>query len=445
MNHTFLNDECSKSELDLVRKPLIQTAIEGSTWDKIEPSNNWDSNSTLEFIISGSNDKYIDLSSIQLFLELSITKNDKTGLPADVPVSVTNNLLHSLFKNIETRINTSTVSNYSDKYPYKAYFENLLGYNQESKKILLRGDCWFKDTDGDFDTFLIKDDKDDKSVVTRRANTGFISRNLVISDGKPFELCGNLHLDICTADKLILNNNDVTLLLKKHDNSFIFLGDTNICKDFRINYLKAHILIRRVQVAPSVMLANTFSLEKLPAQYPLKRVEIKDIVGEFKSTTASFKNIATGTMPIRVVVGFVETEAFSGKFEKNPYNFQNFGIKSAELKVNSKVLPFSSKLEFNFKAKNYFQAYSTLFKCIKDAPNDISYEEYPNGNFILAFNLSPDLCTENHLSLSQDGRLELKIELDAALDKSITGIFYLEYDNLLQLTKQGSLILDYTA
>jgi len=158
MNHTFLNDECSKSELDLVRKPLIQTAIEGSTWDKIEPSNNWDSNSTLEFIISGSNDKYIDLSSIQLFLELSITKNDKTGLPADVPVSVTNNLLHSLFKNIETRINTSTVSNYSDKYPYKAYFENLLGYNQESKKILLRGDCWFKDTDGDFDTFLIKDE-----------------------------------------------------------------------------------------------------------------------------------------------------------------------------------------------------------------------------------------------------------------------------------------------
>ena len=88
-------EECSKAELDISRKQPVQTAIERSTWDKIEPTNSWDKNTIIEFIISGSNDKYIDLSQVQLFLEFKILKNDVDELPINVPVSVVNNLMHS--------------------------------------------------------------------------------------------------------------------------------------------------------------------------------------------------------------------------------------------------------------------------------------------------------------------------------------------------------------
>jgi hypothetical protein len=62
---------------------------------------------------------------------------------------------------------------------------------------------------------------------------------------------------------------------------------------------------------------------------------------------------------------------------------------------------------------------------------------------LLAFNLSPDLCND-HLSLNKDGKLELKIVLEKATQKSITAIFYLEFDNLFQIQKSGTLNLDYT-
>ena len=67
------------------------------------------------------------------------------------------------------------------------------------------------------------------------------------------------------------------------------------------------------------------------------------------------------------------------------------------------------------------------------------------GNMILAFNLSPDLCTQDHLSLYQDGKLELKVIFETALQKSITAVFYLEYDSLIQINKSGQIVLDYTA
>lgn len=442
-------EECSKAELDISRKQPVQTAIERSTWDKIEPTNSWDKNTIIEFIISGSNDKYIDLSQVQLFLEFKILKNDVDELPINVPVSVVNNLMHSLFKNIETKIGTTPVSNTSDKYHYKAYFENLLGYNKESKSSLLRGDGWYKDS-VNFESFDLenKDAVFTSGTLTTAAkikNPGFVTRHNLVAGNKTIQLCGNLHLDVSTIDKLILNNNDVSLYLKKNDPAFYMLGDEDKAKLYKAHFLKAHILVRRVSVAPSVMYANTLSLDKNPAYYPLKRVTIKDIVASFNSTSASFQNIASGIMPVRVLVGFVESEAFTGKYNKNPFNFQNFGIKSAELKVNSVATPFSSPLEFNFAENIYHQGYSTLFKCIKEAPNDIDYDEYPMGNMILAFNLSPDLCTQDHLSLYQDGKLELKVIFETALQKSITAVFYLEYDSLIQINKSGQIVLDYTA
>ena len=148
-------------------------------------------------------------------------------------------------------------------------------------------------------------------------------------------------------------------------------------------------------------------------------------------------------MPTRVIVGFVDTLAFTGDYKMNPFNFQNFKIQSAILKVNSVNVPYSSELEFDFTNHNYHQAYSTLFKGIKYASNGISYKDYPDGNMLMAFNLSPDLCNE-HLSLNKDGKLHFIVKLASASTKAITGIFYLEFDSSFQINKSGSVSLDYT-
>jgi hypothetical protein len=155
-------------------------------------------------------------------------------------------------------------------------------------------------------------------------------------------------------------------------------------------------------------------------------------------------------MPTRVVVGFVRTQAFEGTFEtssdaqKNnaPFDFLNLGISEIAMKIASKSLPYSSALKPNFAENNYFEAYNSLFKNISQSPNDISYEEYKNGNTLFAFDLTPDLCTEEHYSLLKDGSLDLEVSM-IPIDKSVTAIFYLEFDNILQITKERQILFDY--
>ena len=73
------------------------------------------------------------------------------------PISVVNNFLHSIFKNIKVKIGSTVVSTDSDKYSYRAYLENLLGFNQDEKNNLLRGDFWFNDdSDFNFISLIVK-------------------------------------------------------------------------------------------------------------------------------------------------------------------------------------------------------------------------------------------------------------------------------------------------
>ena len=426
MNQKF--EECSKSEVDFNRNPVIQTALENSVWDKIEAKYAL-TNSTIEFEITRSNDRYIDLSEIQLFLQVKFKDVGNNN------ISVSNNILHTLISNVEVKINNTTVSNTSSKYHYKAYIENLLGFNKESKDTFLKCEGWYDDNDFD----VLKLTSKDNAPI----NKGYVSRNELIKSDRIVELSGMLHIDISSVDRLLMNNNNVLISLKKNENKVILLGDATDISKVSIEYSQAFILVRRVTVSPSLMLSNTMLLEKQPATYPFKRVRVIEISGTFNSTICTFTDITSGVMPTRVIVGFVETKAFTGDYNLNPYNFKNFNISSAILKVNSTNVPYSSDLEFNFEKKNYHQAYNTLLKGIKYVSNGISYSNYPDGNMLMAFNLSPDLCNE-HLSLNKDGKLHMTIKLKEGSSTAITGIFYLEFDNSFQINKSGAVALDYT-
>ena len=126
-------------------------------------------------------------------------------------------------------------------------------------------------------------------------------------------MCGNLHLDISTADKLLFSGNTIKLSLTKNDNKVIFCGSDS--KDYYIKFLSAFLLVRRVVVAPSIMLAHANALLKMPAQYPYKRVIVKHLNGTAGSNVGQF-SVYTGTLPVRVLVGFVDTDALTGNYKK---------------------------------------------------------------------------------------------------------------------------------
>ena len=70
--------ECLKSELLLFDIPPTQTAIEGSYLVEYKPISSLSDDTTIEFVIPGNSEEYLDLAHTMLSLVVSIkqTKTD---------------------------------------------------------------------------------------------------------------------------------------------------------------------------------------------------------------------------------------------------------------------------------------------------------------------------------------------------------------------------------
>jgi len=62
--------------------------------------------------------------------------------------------------------------------------------------------------------------------------------------------------------------------------------------------------------------------------------------------------------------------------------------------------------------------------------------------------LTPDLCSADHLNLLKDGSLDFHLEKEpgGALTTSAAGytaMFYLEFDNIIEIIKERQFLVDY--
>jgi hypothetical protein len=239
----------------------------------------------------------------------------------------------------------------------------------------------------------------------------------------------------------MLSNVDINVVLSRSRPEFYLKGTD--ATNFKIYVEEAYLKIRRVTIAPSVMLAHAMALEKTTAKYPIKRVIVRPFVIPYQSTKFSIIGIHQGLMPTRVVVGFQKTKYFDGRFvESYPFYFDHLNISEINLKIASKSLPYSTSLKFDYENNNYLEGYNTLFKNIRESPNDITYEDYKQGYALYAFDLTPDLCSAEHYSLLKDGSLDLDVTC-GGFNESHTAIFYLEFDNVIQITKERQILFDY--
>ena len=203
------------------------------------------------------------------------------------------------------------------------------------------------------------------------------------------------------------------------------------------------------------MLAHAMALEQTTAKYPIKRVLLKPFVIPNSSDVFTISGIHFGIMPTRVVVGFVKTSAYGGAIEEDPFYFHHIGVTYINLKVASRSIPYAQGIRTSYYKDNYTQGYLTLHKNIREASNGITYENYKTGNTLYAFDLTPDLCSADHFNLLKDGSLDLDVHLEKdrnanpnpALVTSgaggYTAMFYLEFDNIIEITKERQVLVDY--
>jgi len=63
--------ECLKSELELFTVPPTQATIESSQWIHYKPISSLTDNSSIEFVVPGQGEEYIDLPHTMLSIQIS--------------------------------------------------------------------------------------------------------------------------------------------------------------------------------------------------------------------------------------------------------------------------------------------------------------------------------------------------------------------------------------
>ena len=165
--------------------------------------------------------------------------------------------------------------------------------------------------------------------------------------------------------------------------------------------------------------------------------------------TLTQDHVFLGQLPNRIVVGCVTSEAFNGRYGKNPFNFQHMDINFLTVHVDGEQIPYSPlQPKFDGPAKNYIRAYQTLFsgtdKMYQDDGNIISRDDYAAGYALFAFDLSPDLSAGGHFNLVKHGNLRLDVYFAGPLEETINLIIYAEFNNIIEVDQARNIIFDYS-
>jgi hypothetical protein len=438
--------ECTKCELDLFYVPPTNTSIESSEYIEIEPLSKPDEHGPIEFTIEGNEKNYLDLNKTLLYLNVSILDQSGAAIKDSSPIGPVNNFADSLFQQIDVSLSNDSIETSNRTYAYRAYLENLLNFTNGAKNTHLVPALFIKDDFDNMDLADFKPEKIDSSNAVSKPNEGLLSRrNVVTKSGSSVELLTKLHSDIFNTERFMLNNVTIRIKLSRSSNEFALIY-TSTSARIIINHAK--LIVRKVVISPSVMTAHMLTLEKHTAKYPLKRVVVNNYAIEKDSNDYLSPKINAAILPTRVILGLVDSKAFSGNPKMNPYNFQNYDISSISLVVDSKNVPFNTALSFDYKKNQFSRGYYSLFDGVNGLTSilgqGISREEFANGYALYAFNIAPDLSINDNFNLIKQGVLKVNITFRTSTENSIKLITYCEYDNLIEINKSRNIVKDYT-
>ena len=433
---------CSKSELDLDSVPPTQVAIVGDYVVSTGTKSSLDGTGPLEFEITASGEDYLDLSQCYLKLKVKIVNADGSSLQtyaagagvgnvaadAEGPqhrIAPANLLLHSLFRQVEFSMNDTLVTSSNDTYPYRAYLETLLSYGNEAKKTWLRHlESWYWDETDQFD-----------------------AKRKRYAKSKVVDLVGRLHVDMCMQGRLVPNNVSVKFVLTRSKPEFCILN-------YHAGHLKvviesATLEARRVKLAAEEQLRIERGIAESGAKYPITHVVTKSFTVPQGLSSVTLDSMFSGQIPNKVLLAMVRNDAFTGEYDKNPYNLQTFDMTHACLYVDGRQVP-SAGLEADFSKDLYADMYFELYKNLGFYPHDwgngITAHQFAEGSFVLAFDLTPDEAGDgvDFVTTRRHGTVKASLRFAEGLNATATVIALGQFDNTLVIDKNRSVVFDYT-
>lgn len=394
----------------------------------------------ITFAIPGT-DTFIDFNKIYLsikghFIGKAKDSNQKVidindaNFPEFGP---TNLLPHSMIQTVNVNVCNKSVALGDQHYPYRAYIQYLLNNNKDALDTIGVTEGWCKDS-GDWDAF------------DHTKNPALKTRKELGNDKHEYSYTMRLCTPLLQHSEVFLPECNIEIQILKNPNpQFYIMHDPSATMDFIITEAVLHV--RKTKTTDQYRLG----VEKILSD----NIPLEIILGDPRIFTKSLSagesylhlDYATfGNLPRRLILGMVDTLAFNGKCDLNPFNFQHFNISKVSLFKNG--LPYPTQpVMVDFKKRDFTEGYRHLLASLQSDNSpftpDISLKDFENGVTLFSFDMTPDQYgSDEPLNVAnRSANIKVSLEFAEPLKKHVTLIVYYDLEMLMTIDSKRNVLV----
>ena len=224
--HHEQSSQCLRSDLDLCSRSPTHIAVDGSPWVEHRPLSTIASSYPIEFILSGSDENYMDLNNT--LLEVKACIKQRTTLQWMLPISWRlQQYITQPFQSNDVSLNNVNVSPATSTYPYRSYIETHLNYGTDAKKSRIQAAMCFID-DNMRGSNPIPDSSSERNMGPNR-------RHVICTVKPAFDMIGPLHVDVFNQSKWMLNGVMMKVRLTHRKYAFVLMAKSDVIETFKVD------------------------------------------------------------------------------------------------------------------------------------------------------------------------------------------------------------------
>ena len=342
----------------------------------------------LEFDFQGAKtdigDTVIDLVNlfVKLDVKLKYVGKEKAEDVADLKPTFVDNLMHSLFQNVEILLNGTPISSENNLYPFKALVEAELSHKASYKEGWLRCQGYEFETD--------PGDIADGEGFTNRQKLG---NNLTTE----FSYYGRL-ADSFLADshKFLLPGVEVRVRMYHSPDQFVLIHAISAKEsqgDFSLQILNASLLVHKLELKTETYLTIERMLSKKAAHFDFREIVPKSFLISSGVTIYYRDDIFNRAPMSRLVMFMVPETSFSGNFETNPFHFRLMDLETVRFDREGSLVGATSLHLNDNVVRSYYQSLKALG--FEHGGNGITHGNFEK-HFCLVFKLTADYHIEDN-------------------------------------------------
>ena len=412
------------------RFPTEKISLVDHSIEKIEPciifpeSTDLNQKSSIEFIIHESSQYYIDLSSLQLEVTLSLHLANGNVVPAGNSVYFTNNLLSSLFPIRKSFINNVCVeTQYSGQHIGRIkqllYAKNDLTANRGQSRGL----------------FPLEPARVASPIVAQTCinnqDREFFSKKALV------HLKGYLEMDICGINMWLVDLLTYRLVLESApDNLVVNAKDNTIAYKVKIHSLKLHC--NRIKPTHAGFLTATKKIQKSPFEYMFTRHIVHSELLSAGQSLLTINRPFNSRIPHLLYIYMVKQTGDTGAYNEDPFYYQTNGLINYRIMIDGKLLIDQDVLPEN----DAVSAYVNSLTSNNNSESFIPFNMYTKGCFLLV--VKTNHSQESEVSFTRKGNLSIHLKFNANIAENQIVYVIGKCHSTFEVTADRNIVTNYS-